>query len=87
MFYVYILLSKKDNKFYIGYTKNVERRFVEHQLGKVVSTKNRRPLLLVGYEGYQNKEDAISREKYFKSGGKAHNDLLMRFKNILEQFH
>jgi len=27
MFYTYILISNKDNKLYIGYTKNLKLRF------------------------------------------------------------
>ena len=42
---IYILLSMKDNMFYIGYTTNLERRFQEHCNGK--STAPRRPLKLI----------------------------------------
>jgi putative endonuclease len=44
MYYVYVLLSLKDNKFYIGYTNGLKRRLKEHNQGKNVSTKLRRPL-------------------------------------------
>lgn len=40
MYYVYVLLSKKDNKKYIGYTKNLKLRFELHNKGKVESTIN-----------------------------------------------
>jgi len=83
MHYVYILKSQKDKRLYIGYSNNLKLRIKEHNLGKVVSTKNRRPSMLIGYEAYINKKDAIDRERYLKSGGKAHNDLSMRFKNTL----
>jgi putative endonuclease len=68
MFYTYVLLSKKDDKFYIGFTNDLERRLEEHQAGKVESTKGRRPFVLVYYEACQNEKDAIKREKYFKTG-------------------
>ncbi len=45
--YVYVLLSKKDKKCYVGYTENLKLRFEEHQKGYVLSTKNRRPLQLI----------------------------------------
>jgi len=67
MFYVYILLSLKDRKFCIGYSNNLKRRYKEHKLGKVLSTKNRRPLKLVCYEAYLIKMEAIRREKFLKS--------------------
>jgi putative endonuclease len=67
MFYTYVLLSKKDNKLYTGYTKNLKLRFEQHNRGLVESTKNRRPLILIYYEACLNKKDAINREKYLKT--------------------
>jgi putative endonuclease len=68
MFFTYILLSRKDLKFYIGYTDNLKKRFIEHQEGKVEATKWRRPLKLVYYEACLSKRLAFKREKYFKTG-------------------
>ena len=64
-----MLLSKKDNKRYIGYTKNLKLRFELHQKGQVKATRDRRPLKLIYYEAYLLKVDALRREKYLKSGG------------------
>ena len=50
MHYVYVLLSQKDDKFYIGFTSDLERRLKEHNDGKAQSTKSRRPLKLLYYE-------------------------------------
>ena len=66
-YYVYVLLSDKDNKFYTGFTNNLKRRFEEHCKGYVESTKDRRPLTLIYYEACLNQEDATHREKYLKS--------------------
>ncbi len=68
MFYVYVLLSKKDRKLYVGFTNDLKKRFDEHKKGKAEATKNRRPLILIYYEACLNKYDAIKREKYFKMG-------------------
>jgi len=68
VYYTYVLRSEKDNDLYIGYTDNLKRRFDEHQKGLVPATKVRRPLILVYYEACLNKERAILREKYFKTG-------------------
>ena len=68
MYYTYVLLSEKDNAFYVGFTKDLKERFKEHQGGKVPSTKKRRPLKLIYYEACLNEIDAIKREKYFKTG-------------------
>ncbi len=67
MYYVYILKSNKDNKFYTGYTNNLKLRFELHQKGKVESTCNRRPLKLIYYEACLNQQDATHREKYLKT--------------------
>lgn len=66
-YFVYVLLSEKDNKFYTGYTKNIELRFEQHQKGLVKSTRNRRPFKLIYYEACLNQQDATHREKYLKS--------------------
>jgi len=67
MYYVYILKSKKDNKNYAGYTKNLKLRFEQHSKGLVGPTKNRRPLKLIYYEACLNQQDATHREKYLKT--------------------
>jgi len=66
-YYVYILQSEKDNKFYTGYSKDLIGRFKLHMEGKVESTKNRRPFKLVYYEACLNQQDATHREKYLKT--------------------
>lgn len=66
-FYVYILCSKKDSDFYIGFTTDLKKRFGEHQKGKVSATSPRKPFELIFYEAYRNKYDALRREKYFKT--------------------
>lgn len=68
MYYVYVLRSKKDDKLYIGSTGNLDKRFIEHQLAKVISTKFRLPVELIYYEASNNKVQALKREKYFKTG-------------------
>ena len=67
MMYVYVLLSKKDKRFYVGYTKDLKERMKLHHAGKVKSTELRRPLELVYYEACLNQQDAIQREKYLKT--------------------
>jgi len=79
MFYVYVLKSKKDNKHYIGFTCDLKRRFQEHNEGKSFSTFYRRPLELIYYECYKNRDIAKRREVQLKSG-KAHTALLKRLK-------
>ncbi len=68
MFFVYVLHSKKDNKLYIGYSSNLKERLKTHIDGRVISTKNRRPLILIYYEAYIHIQDAKKREDFLKSG-------------------
>ena len=67
-YYVYILLSLKDNKLYTGFTSNPKKRLQEHARGGVKSTENRRPLKLIHYEYFINEADAKAREVFLKSG-------------------
>ena len=68
MYYTYVLISKRDNNFYTGYTNNLFKRLKEHHQGKVLSTKFRIPFKLIYYEVCSCQEDAKAREKYLKSG-------------------
>jgi putative endonuclease len=67
MYYVYVLQSELDNKFYTGFTKNLEKRMEEHNSGISRSTKGRIPLKLVYYEFCLNLKDAMKRERYLKT--------------------
>lgn len=66
-YFVYILLSKKDNRLYVGCTQNPDQRLKEHNFGKVFATKNRRPLVRIYLEEFLNKADAFNRERFLKS--------------------
>lgn len=67
-FYVYILLSLRDRKFYTGFTTDLKKRLQEHSKGKVTSTRLRLPFKLIHYEYFINEEDEKAREKFLKSG-------------------
>ena len=67
MYYTYVLHSRKDKKFYVGFTNDLKLRFEQHNKGHVESTLNRRPLELIYYEACLDQDDAIKREKYLKS--------------------
>ncbi len=66
-YWVYILKSLKDNKFYIGSTADVNARLKFHNAGIQRSTRNRIPFELVHIELNINKEAALIREKQIKS--------------------
>jgi putative endonuclease len=58
MAYVYILQSKKNNRYYIGSTKDINVRFKQHNSGCVKSTKNNRPYKLAYYQKYDSIKEA-----------------------------
>ncbi len=66
-YYVYVLYSLTDQQLYTGYTKDLKSRIDQHKNGRVKSTKNRRPLKLIYFEGSRNQKDATHREKYLKT--------------------
>ncbi len=64
---VYILKSSVDSSFYVGMSDNTERRLSEHNVGKVKSTKYKRPWVKVYHEDFETREEARKKEKYLKS--------------------
>ncbi len=77
-YYVYILQSLKDDKYYIGSTSDVAARLNFHNAGGQRSTKNRIPFRLVLFGRYESKAAALKREKQIKSwkGGEAFQKLI-----------
>lgn len=67
MYTVYVLRSLKDNRTYLGCTKDFGNRLKEHNAGEVKSTKNRGAFILWYKEEYTDKFEAFKREKHFKS--------------------
>ena len=64
---VYILISKKSGRYYIGQTKNVEQRLERHNQGRSKFTRLEKPCELFYTEEYTSRSDAIKRERYLKS--------------------
>ena len=63
MAYMYILKCA-DNSYYVGSTKDLQRRFAQHQNGEGSEyTKHRLPVELVYFEECQSIESAFLREK------------------------
>ncbi len=69
MFFVYVLYSPSADKFYVGYTSNLESRILSHNLlGTKDWTNRHRPWNLVDTECYVLKSKALKREKELKTG-------------------
>tara|TARA_R100000353_G_C6354917_1_gene154391 strand:- start:195 stop:446 length:252 start_codon:yes stop_codon:yes gene_type:complete len=68
MFFVYAISSLYRNYIYVGMTDNLERRVQQHNDGKEKTTKPYLPYILLYSESIDNRIDARTREKYWKSG-------------------
>ena len=66
-YFVYILISEKDGKYYYGYTSNLQERLGRHNSGLVRSTKARIPFKIHYFEEFESKTEALKRELFFKS--------------------
>ncbi|MCF8230547.1 MAG: GIY-YIG nuclease family protein [Bacteroidales bacterium] len=66
-FYAYVLYSRSHKRYYKGHCENLEDRIDEHNKGKTKSTKAFIPWKLYYYEVFSTRQEAIKREKYFKT--------------------
>ena len=66
MFFVYIIYSDKIDKFYIGYSANVNDRLVKHNQKSYGFSNTGKPWRLVYSESYLTKKEAMLREKQLK---------------------
>lgn len=86
LWYVYIIKTKL-NTLYTGVTRDVERRFSEHQSGGTKAArylKGKAPLELVWYESVLNKRLAMQLEYRIKKLPRAKKDELVSRKCVLE---
>lgn len=66
-YFVYILRSLKYNKSYVGFTENPERRLKEHNSGKSKYTSKFIPWEIIHTEEFDDRSEARSKEKYYKT--------------------
>ena len=67
VFFVYILFSYSKDKFYIGFTSNIEERIIRHNQKSKGFTGNNNDWKIVYSETFSEKSEAIAREKQIKS--------------------
>ncbi|UOQ90040.1 GIY-YIG nuclease family protein [Agromyces endophyticus] len=73
------MLRCSDGTYYVGSTRNLERRLEEHSLGVVPSyTSTRRPVELVFAEEYDRIDDAYAREKQVQGWSRRKREALIR---------
>ena len=63
---IFFILRTKD-RYYVGYTHNIEIRLSKHNAGATPSTRGGRPWELVYSEEYIDKSSALFREREIKS--------------------
>jgi predicted GIY-YIG superfamily endonuclease len=69
MHYVYLIQSENERgQHYVGQTRDLKTRMVEHNAGKSTHTARYRPWNLVCYIGLAEERRALEFERYLKSG-------------------
>ncbi|MGM9474880.1 GIY-YIG nuclease family protein [Pedobacter sp. GSP4] len=67
MFYTYILYSKTRNKYYVGSTVDLVERLKKHNSNHSGFTGHTGDWCVVWYETFNNKREAIIKEKLIKN--------------------
>ena len=68
MFYVYYLKSESfPKKTYIGFTRNLKQRLLDHNGGKSIYTKDFKPWKLIGFLGFDEQSKAFRFEQHLKT--------------------
>lgn len=67
MFWVYVLKSLKNGKYYIGQTNNLTKRLKEHNRGKDHSSKIGLPWIFVASKIFETRKEAMRTEKIIKN--------------------
>jgi putative endonuclease len=65
-YFIYILQSEKNGRYYIGSTSDIDDRLKRHNEGRSRYTKTGTPWKLVYKEELPNKTSALKRENYLK---------------------
>lgn len=67
MFYVYVIRSKINGSLYKGHCEDIKERLKPHNAGQTKSIKHNLPYEIAYFEIFLTREEAIKREKYFKT--------------------
>jgi len=77
MNYTYILKCG-DGSFYTGWTKDLKKRLQDHNLGKGAKyTRAHLPVMLLYYESFETKEEAMKREAAIKKLSRSQKERLI----------
>ena len=67
MYYAYVIKSKVKDFYYKGHCEDLDKRLHEHNSGMTKSIKAFIPFEIVYYEVFETRQQAVEREKYFKT--------------------
>ncbi len=68
MYYVYMLKSIDfEDRYYTGFTEDIEKRLDCHNSGSVFHTSKYRPWKMLSYVAFDDKQKAYDFERYLKS--------------------
>lgn len=72
------ILRCSNGQYYVGSTKDIDKRLVEHQYGEgALFTKKHLPVELVYYEKFQRIDDAFRREQQVKGWNRKKKEALI----------
>lgn len=84
MNYTYILRCS-DQSLYTGWTNNLKKRLEDHNLGKGAKyTRAHLPVMLVYYEVFETKEEAMRRESAIKKLSRSQKERLIASKPVVD---
>lgn len=67
MYYAYVIKSMNADFYYKGHCEDLQKRLLQHNSGMTESIKPYIPFIVVYFEEFDTREEAIKREKYFKT--------------------
>ena len=67
MFYAYVIKSTVKDYLYKGHCENLAKRLLEHNSRMTISIKPFIPFEIIYFEEFEHREEAIKKEKYFKT--------------------
>jgi putative endonuclease len=84
MNYVYIIQNNFSGEIYVGFTKNLKRRLVEHNSkGKKFTTRKKGEWIIIYIEIYRSERNAREREYRIKHNGSTKKELFKRINKCL----
>lgn len=72
--FTYLLKSQKDSSYYVGISTDCDERIKLHNTGKVESTKNKCPWIMVYKKPHKDYIEARKHEKWLKKKNREYKD-------------